>query len=55
MINQVKTILDYKGSLVETWLEIVDDSGEDYILAYDDVSETYYTIDRRNVLQIYKE
>ena len=54
-VKAIKTLIDYKGQLVEAWLEVVDDSDPDYVLCYQDEVETYYNIDRRDVVQEYIE
>ncbi len=56
MIHRIETVIDYKGALVKVWLEVVDDKLDpEYVFLYEEVGETYYNIDRRNILREFKE
>ena len=37
MINQVKALIDYKGQLMEAWLEVVDDSDKNILYFHFDL------------------
>lgn len=52
--HYIKTLINYKGNLIEDWLEVVAKEPE-YIMAYQSDTEIYYNIDRRHILDEFEE